>query len=101
VGPAGPADTFVRFVSGIATDTNAVVQCDESTPADGHAIGGGVSGDDDTVGMPDPLVELSAPVDAAGSKPDIGERATGWIGRIDWFGLTGRTFTVYVICAAP
>jgi hypothetical protein len=102
-GPAGPADTFVRHVSGVDDDTDAVVQCDETTPAEGRALGGGVWGDDDTSGgAPDPTVELSAPVDADGNRIDGDQQATGWIGKVEWFNETPpRTFTVYVICAVP
>ena len=103
-GPAGPADTFVRFESGVPDEANRVVQCDPTTPANGRALGGGVAGDGDSPGPgPDPTVELSAPVDAAGSKVDEeSPQATGWIGRIDWINESGaRTSTVYVICATP
>jgi Collagen triple helix repeat (20 copies) len=100
-GPAGPADTFVRQVSGIQDDTIAVVQCDAANPEEGRALGGGVSGDGDaSLAGPDPTVELSAPADAQGNRTAEGERATGWIGKLEWFNETPpRTFTVYAVCA--
>jgi hypothetical protein len=101
-GPAGPANTVVRFQSDNAEDTNQVIQCEgPDNDGSGRALGGGVWGDADTVIGPDPTVELSAPVNAAGNRIDEpGEQATGWIGRIEWINeAPPRTFTVYVICA--
>jgi hypothetical protein len=98
-GPAGPADTFVRFDSGNTENVDEVVQCDPTTPANGEALGGGVSGEPDIDGL-NPTVELSAPANASGQRVGAGEEATGWIGRVDW-NTSGRTFTVYVICASP
>jgi hypothetical protein len=60
-----------------------------------------VSGEPDVEGGSlNPTVELSAPVDADGNRISAEERATGWIGRVDW-NDSARTFTVYVICATP
>jgi Collagen triple helix repeat (20 copies) len=101
-GPSGPADTFVRLVSGVADDTDQVVQCDAASPEEGRALGGGASADLDTPGgTPEPTVELSAPVNAAGDKAAAGERATGWVARIEWFNDPPgeETFTAYVVCA--
>jgi hypothetical protein len=101
-GPTGPADTLVRSISGVADDTDQVIQCDAGSPAEGRALGGGASADLDTPGgVPEPTVELSAPVNASGQKAAPGERATGWVARIEWFNDPpgDETFTVYVVCA--
>lgn len=101
-GPAGPTNTIVRLESDNPSDTNEVIQCNGPDNAGtGRALGGGVAGDSDTAGTPDPNIELSAPAEADGSRAESDEQPTGWIGRIDWFGLPERTFTVYVICAVP
>jgi Collagen triple helix repeat (20 copies) len=103
-GPAGPANTIVRLESDNPTDTNETIQCSGPDSAGtGRALGGGVAGDLDPVGSLDPTVELSAPVEADGSRAEADDQPTGWIGRIDWFNDSSgtRTFTVYVICAAP
>jgi hypothetical protein len=89
----------VRFDSGNVDNVDEVIQCNAAAPENGLALGGGVWGDSDTDAL-NPTVELSAPVNADGERiTDEAEQATGWIGRIDW--NTARTFTVYVICAAP
>jgi Collagen triple helix repeat (20 copies) len=101
-GPTGPADTFVQLVSGVTDDTDQVVQCDADSPELGRALGGGASADLDTPGgTPEPTVELSAPVNADGERAAPGERATGWIARIEWFNDPpgDETFTAYVVCA--
>jgi Collagen triple helix repeat (20 copies) len=99
-GPTGPAGTFVRIDSGNADDTDAVVQCDPGDPGAGKALGGGVSAEGEQTSTVHPTVELTAPANAAGAKVGPAEQATGWIGRADW-NVSGRTFTVYVICALP
>jgi hypothetical protein len=93
----------VRLVSSVPDDTNAVVQCDPTVPAVGRALGGGLATDPDSTLTPhDSVIELSAPVDAGGNRAAAGERATGWVGRMDPPGTpASATVTVYVVCAVP
>ena len=80
---------------------NAVIQCGGTDQAGtGRALGGGVSAEPDATAAFDPVVELTAPANAAGQKAANNEDATGWIGRVD-SPNAGESFDIYVICAGP
>jgi hypothetical protein len=79
-------------------DSTVDVQC----PAGAKPLSGGASPTTDTNAVWDPVIELSAPADAAGNPVDQpADVATGWVARIDAPSGQTTTFRVHVVCATP
>jgi hypothetical protein len=98
-GPAGTTQVLTRRIADVALNSGDAKDVTASCLAGEVAVGGGGAHDgtvSDIVG-----VVYSYPLEADGSPPEDGERATAWRVGADNPFFTGidRTLTAYVLCA--
>jgi hypothetical protein len=100
-GPAGTTQALTRRVDvtlGVGDAKEATASC---LPGE-VAVGGGAFLD--SAGSDVLAVRYAYPLEADGTAPEDGERATQWVGgghNHPNFSTVARTFTVYVLCGNP